>query len=142
MVRKPSYRHRHSRNCRPGLAHATQKARKDRAKRGPFVDRAFRRFSTTSGVVIGGPDLGGKKKHERKAAIIRITACVRWSEARPLKYWVLVWLRANGCNLNFYCVTTYVNTASANRMNAMKYNKTIIKERLATANQLCDVTTD
>lgn len=57
MVRKPSYRHRHRRNCSPGLAHATQKARKDRAKRGPFVERAFRRFSTTSGVVIGEPDL-------------------------------------------------------------------------------------
>ena len=64
MVRNPSYRHRHSMNCRPGLAHATQKARKDKAKRGPFVERAFRRFSTTSGVVIWEPVLGGKTREK------------------------------------------------------------------------------
>lgn len=57
-VRKPSYRHRHSRNCSPGLAQDTQNPRKDRAKRGPFVERAFRRFSTTSEVVIWEPALG------------------------------------------------------------------------------------
>lgn len=88
-VRKPSYRHRHSKNCSPGLAHDTQKAKKDRAKRGPFVERAFRRFSTTSGVVIWGPDLGGKtntNKVQRQKTETKL--CKRDKTNRPV--WIQI----------------------------------------------------
>lgn len=59
-MRKPSYRHRHNRNWSPGLAQDTQNARKDRAKRGPFVAMALRRLSTTSEFVIEEPNLKNK----------------------------------------------------------------------------------
>lgn len=42
------------------MAQDTQNAKKDSAKRGPFVERALRRLSTTSEFVIEEPDLKNK----------------------------------------------------------------------------------